>query len=269
MKKIVLAALLLGIATGNAFADLVIQVEHREFESESPEISKGRIMMTADKLKMEPEDPEQPTMIWRGDQQAVLIIEHESKSYMTLDRKMMQGMSVQLDQAMKQLEEHLKELPEEQRKMAEQMMKERMPQMAQAQKLSVEVRRTDEKDKVHGYPCTRFDVLVGGTKTSEIWVTDWKKAGVDEDSFAAFRGMSRFFRDLFESSEMLRQAARENAMFNGIDEIDGFPILIREYEDGAVSGETSFKSVQKTNVKASEFEVPEGYSARQQPFSGM
>ena len=47
--------------------------------------------------------------------------------------------------------------------------------------------------------------------------------------------------------------------FDVFDRIDGFPLLIRRYEDGKVASETAFKKVIKTQANAKLFEVPASY----------
>ena len=198
-------------------------------------------------------------MIYRGDRDVAWLFDSSAKTYMAFDKKSMQEMSSKVDDAMKQMQEQLAKMPEEQRKMAEQFMKAKMPGGESAKTPVLEVKSTGEKQAVNGHDCVRYDCLVDGKKTSEIWATkSWNRA--TPESFAVLKKMAGFYKDLFASSPMLQKAASQEKMWSGFQSIDGIPILIREFDGETPVGETLFKSLDATSLGAGAFDLPAGYT---------
>jgi hypothetical protein len=152
-------------------------------------------------------------------------------------------------------------MPEDQRKMIEEQMKGRMPGLGQQAPPVVETRKTEETKTISGYKCVCYENLVDGEKKSQIWVTDWKKAGVPAESFEVFKKMSRFFQEMLASMPAMAQQAAGDQMFQGMDDVDGFPVLFESYEGSEVTREVLFKEVEKKTIDPSTFEIPEGYEA--------
>jgi len=116
-----------------------------------------------------------------------------------------------------------------------------------------------ETQDIGDFPCRRYDVIVGSTKESEVWATSWKDAGVDRDAFEVFRDMAQLFREMLSGMPRL---AEQRKVFSGVDEIDAFPVLIRDFENESVTTETVFDSVDERDVDAGLYEIPDGYSER-------
>lgn len=252
------------VLAGISAADVIITMENRDLTSDPPAVTAGRVLVAGDKLMMEMDDSDSGSgspgqvMIFRGGDEQILIVEHARKSYMVLDREAMAGVSEQMNQAMKQMEEELAKLPEEQRK----MMEERMASMFQAQSAAegplVETKKTGEEKTIGGFACVGYENLVDGEKTSQMWVADLGKVGISEESFDVFKDMARFMRDLMSSLPALSRYGGEQA-FQGMEEIDGFPVLVQHLEGDDVIYESLFKSVEEKKIDPSIFEVPEGY----------
>lgn len=249
-----------------AAADLVITVEYKDLETSPPTTSQGQIFLAADRLRMDvPADQaggeaEASAMVYRGDLQQLMVIDHGRQMYMVMDKESMNATAGRLDEAMKQMQAQLEQMPEEQRKQMEQYMKGHMPSTPAASAAPViEVKKTDRKQTINGHACVCYETLVDGTKQSEAWVTSWKSAGIERQGFQAFRDMAAFYRGLIESVPTMGKQLAEQDIFGGIEKIDGFPVLIREFDGDTITGETLFQSADEQKVDPATYAPPAGY----------
>jgi hypothetical protein len=237
-------------------------MEHKDMQGSSEDSQIMQMFVTKDKLKADmPTGTGEgaSTVIFRGDKDLLWVIDHEKKSYTVLDKETLEEVSGKMDAMMKQMEEQLAKLPPEQRKMIEEQMKGNLPGGQEVKMPSVEVKKTGRKDKIAGHSCVLHEVLVDGEKDSEVWVASWGDVGVTEDDFQAFRDMAGFFESMFESSSFLQQGVDQAQPFQIMDEVDGFPVLIRDIENGEIESETVLRSIDKRSLGSEVFEIPEGY----------
>lgn len=273
----------LALAAPSLAADLVITIDWKDLDTTPPTVETRHAYLASDRLKMEigssaaaaaaaktpakapAKESEPSTLIYRGDRQQVWVVDPATRSYFAIDKESMAGVSKQMDDTMKEMEKQLAALPPEQRKMVEEAMKGKAAPGTQAQGAATpppfELVRTERKETIAGYPCVCYERREGKVKHGEVWVTSWDRAGVTEESFAVYRNLSRFFQDVMAATPMFRQAAA-NGGFEGMDRVDGFPILMREFEDGKPVSEILFRSVEKRKLDPATFEVPAGYTAK-------
>jgi hypothetical protein len=201
-------------------------------------------------------------MIFRGDEQRMLILDDDEKTYTVVDEAMVAGIAGQMEAAMKQIEDAIASLPPEQQEMARKMMKQQAAPPPQAGAGTAErVERTSERDTREGYPCVRYQVFDGtGTKVRELWVTDWSNVRGQDDLATAMKSMSAFADRLLAS--LSRYGGTGSGMQASIaqwSEIDGLPIVTTELENGVPSEETVLRSIEEARLEAEVFEPPQGY----------
>ncbi|MEW5807081.1 MAG: DUF4412 domain-containing protein [Acidobacteriota bacterium] len=112
--------------------------------------------------------------------QMITQINYGDRSYITSTiQEFVQTMKGAVNTAMKQMEEALKQVPPEQRKMMEEMMRSQMPKQEDCPEAKTELRRTGHQETIAGYTAIRYDVLVDGKMTSELWISKgidaWKE----------------------------------------------------------------------------------------------
>ena len=207
-------------------------------------------------------------MIFRGDRREMIAISHKEQAYFVVDEAALQKLGGQLSEMEAQFQEMLKDVPADQRPMVEAMMKQKMPQQMQAPAKSVtEVRRTSERATHNGYPFVKYEVYRDGRKLRELWVTDWGNVEGGEEVIGAFEDMSEFFEDLRSAIPRFGEGDDENP-FEHMKELDGFPVLTREFaDDGSLEGESLLRSSQRQTIDPDAFEPPSGYK-RQEMFGG-
>jgi hypothetical protein len=257
------AALIACGAAASAHADLVVTLERKSMRSEPPVVEAQKMSMSGDNLAATIQEHGQPMqMIWRGDKQTLYSLDPTAKTYFAIDKQMMSSVSEQTNAAMKQMQEQMAKMTPEQRAQMEKVMGS-MPGMAgKSNALTFVVKPTGEKKTIQGYACSRYDVFLGDQRTSEMWVAPYDDVKMTKDDMTALRSMSAFFTEMIQSNPMLRDLATSGA-FQGVDRIDGFPVLVRHFDGDKVIEEMSLKNVERGAVPASTFEVPAGFARKE------
>jgi hypothetical protein len=246
-------------------AGVVFDIEVRDLEQVPP--AKEWVQMAADgsMLKMDVASTAGRgggDVIFRGDRRALLVIDHDDRSYTVMDEATVQRMGAQLSEAQIQMQEAMKNVPPEQRAMVEKMMKDRMPQAMET--VQSELRATGDEAEVRGYPCVRYEVYAGGVKTREIWVTDWANIDGGEQAREAFEGMAVFFSEMMDQVAGMSQGLGGGShAFQYLNQMDGFPVVTTEYDNyGVKTGQSLLNSVSEKALDPALFDPPPGYKQR-------
>jgi hypothetical protein len=246
-----------------ARADYAVTVEFKDLSADPPTTGEGQLLLGGDRLKMDVSslaadaDDSRVTMIYRGDLEATLFVDHQRRAYSVLDQETLSSVSQQLEQAMSEMEAQLQQLPEEQREMMRKLMESRMP-TAPADLPVFEVQRTDRQETIDGHPCVCYEVAMDGRRVNEVWVTDWSSVPLAKEDFGVFKQMTDFYRKMLAAMPNAGANMRQNFL-GGMQDIDGFPILMREFDGDTVSGETRFRAIEEVDRDAAAYEPPEGY----------
>lgn len=205
------------------------------------------------------------SMIFLGAE--LLAVDHKDKSYVVMDEAMLNEVSSQISDAMKQMEAQLASLPPEQRAMAEQMMKGQMGAMM-GQTAEEPPAPTVEflgDGQWNTFECKKYAVFEGGVKTQEVCAAKLDDIDGSDEMMEAFQGMAAFLTKLTESLPM--RSGNELNPGELMEQIGGFPVHTLDYENGQVVRESSLESVGEQDLDAAIFAAPEGYR-EQDPFSG-
>ena len=229
------------------------------------ETERSRVLTQSGKLRMEQleADESEATMIFLGDR--FLYIDHDRKSYVVMDEAMLDQVSVQMNEAMKQMEAELARLPPEQRAMVEQMMQGQMPGMGAEQAAPPPAPRVERmgSSEWKSYDCEKFAVFEGGEKTQEICAAGLGEVDGADELIETFQDMAAYMTKMTESMPMPSDEPMNPGKL--MEEIGGFPVHTIDYENGVVVGETSLESVTEQDIDEGMFAAPDGYT-RENPF---
>ena len=239
------------------------EVEHKNLQSSSGKVSGADIAIEGNLMKMDITSGAADwdgEMIFRGDRREMVVVDHKDKSYFVLDEEQMRALGNQVNQAMESMEQALAMLPESQRAQMEKMMKSRMPDVGTPREPS-ELKKTGETDTVNGYPCVKYIVLRAGVKERELWVTGWDNVDGGADVASLFGEMADFMKEMLDSLPQIGgQKSFGDPTFDHMKEMNGFPVVTREYGDGgAVVSEATLKGSRSVNFSPGDFEPPKNY----------
>lgn len=208
--------------------------------------------------------------IYQSDKEALLVLEHDRKEYLLIDKKAVVKISSEIEKAMAEMEEQLAMVPPAQRQMMEQMMK---GSLQQAPALpEVEIKRTGETDSIAGYECERVEIFADGIKTREAWIAPWDALEGADDIKVVFKSMSGMFEEMtkaFSQGPMAGMFASlgEAGAFEKLEELEGFPVKAVELDSrGNTSSETLLQTVTETDFDKDTFKAPKGYKRQKLEF---
>lgn len=267
MKKFLAVLGLLAVVSVPVAAGVVYEIEVTDHEQSPPTSETIQAAVEGGHLKMGMASGRQGRrgeMIFRGDRREMVVVDHEDRSYHVMDEETLGQIADQVNSAMTQMQEALKNVPEDQRAMVEQMMKQRMPAET-PKRPETELRKTGERGDKNGYPCVKYEVLRGGQKLRELWVTDWSNVEGGKDVVDTFEDMADFFREMLDSMPEFGQgSAVEGSPFEHMKELGGFPVVTREFDDdGSLEGESALRSAKRQAIDPAAFEPPSGYTRRE------
>lgn len=270
MKKLCFTLLIAGLAATPLFAGVVFEIESKDQGTQKVTTSRASVEGRHFKMEIDTSGGSgKSEMIYRGDRREMVMVDHEDKSYFVLDMETVKELAGDLGEAMNQIEEALANVPEGQRAALEKMMKERMPQLSKAASPKSELAKTGERANQAGYACVKYEVSQDDRKVREMWVTDWDNVDGGEEVAGMFREMSGFLQEMLGAFQSASGAMGgfvtriADNMFEHMAEIDGFPVVTREFEDGRLDSEATLTSTARRDLDPAAFEPPPGYEKRQ------
>lgn len=239
-----LAAAWLGGA-GGAGADTELVAETRRLDGEQ-RTRTDQVLLDGRSLRVDSRGGRR-SVVYRGDRGLVWVIDHERQSYIELERP---GAEALADQARARLEA----LSPEERARAEAALDDPRPDVA--------VRETGASDRIQDIPCREVVVERAGRRVAEVCRASFADTGVAPGDLAALREV----KALLEGSLALllaRDARSEGiASLTSLDPLDGVPLRVRAYRDGAPRSETRVTRLRQREAPEGSFELPDGYQPR-------
>ncbi len=228
----------------------------------------GQMLMTADRLLVRVGEVTvsdiTESFIYRADLETLWKLDHEARYYIEINRNTLVELTRHMRAARRRMEAALEHMDDEQREALEGMMRDRAPDIDRER--TRRVRRTDEWKTINGHRCVRYEVIADDTVLRELWVTPWDELGMEADEFRVLKKMADFQKEMARAVEEGPLAQRvEEEIFTDFEAVDGFPILVRYYENDEAVRDVTFLSIEREEMDPARFTVPEGY-VRQDPF---
>jgi hypothetical protein len=224
----------------------------------------GTMMVEGNKLKMSMDDEgnKQPTVIYRGDREEMLLVNNGDRTWRVMDKATMihlgQQITPAMEQMQKQMEEALKNMPPERRAMMEKMFAGQGldPGMIGG-KREMHIKKTGETQTINGYPCVKYETWQGSEKVAEHCVTDWKRVPGSQEAQGVFKDMADFSREVWQGA--FKGGGGPASFFESMGKMEGYPVLTKIFSDGTIVTETRLTGVEEKKVPVQEFDPPEGY----------
>lgn len=251
------------VTCGAARADVSFKITTTS-TAQPAKVETQQVRITDDKLAFESNgEAGNVSMIFRGKDKALYVVQHDEKNYMQLDEAFGEEVGSQMQSAMKQMESELSKLPPEQRAQVEAMMGQALKKpAAAAASPALEFKATGATQKVDGVTCKQWEVWSGKEKEREMWVASWSDLKLDRKDLGVLEDMAQFFAETWKSVPALQDMNPSEYLAGELERIQGFPLLGREFEDGKVTQETRIGDFRRERVPAAAFEIPAGYARR-------
>lgn len=260
-----LIALLAGALLATpALAGSVLNVKTTEHRGAAPVSGDVQMSTTGSMSRLDiksDNEEDSGTMIFNGSINELVVVDHSRKQFYVIDQAKMDGIAAQVTDATRKMEEALAAMPAEQRAMARKMMQ--IPEAA-PEPPKTSLSKTGESDTIGSHDCDYVDVMQEGRRIRDLCVTPWKSFPEGRETAAALIKLGEFFegmRQAFSQSGGNSLMDRQQDLFSYMDELDGYPVLSRDYgTDGTVEYESRLISSQQTDIDAQVFARPAEYT---------
>jgi hypothetical protein len=275
-KGLFLTAAVFALAAGQANAGVVITSKHTELDTQMSDTV--MVYLDADRMKVVAPDA---TVIFRGDQNKVWILQPEQKSYMEMTPETMRNMGTrmagaqaQMNAAMAQMQAQMAQMPPEQRAMMEQMMAGRGglggPPPGRGPgggAAAAAARATFAKGAggktVGSWRCENYLKSTGGRKDEDLCIAPIAAMGLTAADFRVMENFAKFMEPM-TSSPMMGQRTEYmdwNEM-NAAIGFQGIPLDTITYSGGKPSLQETVQKIDRANIPANTFELPAGLTKR-------
>jgi hypothetical protein len=267
-----IAVSLLGcVAAAPSLADSVLDFQTTEFDQGQPIVGTVQISSAGKDARLEiisVTSGEAGGMIFHGAQNEMIILDHAQGSYMIIDQARMNSMASQVGQAMSQMQEALAAMPPEQRALAEQMMQQRFP-TAPPEQSAETINGLGSHGEVAGIACKNYEVIRDDRKVRELCISDWDDIHGGQETAEALKGVANFFEGMRQASSGaggMDVFDRQQELFGYMDELDGYPVLYRDFSaGGALERQTILTGVKEKELAPGFFQPPAGYQFQELP----
>ncbi len=255
LRRTVFAAVVaIVVLASTAYAGMIIKSTSKVYGPHQLS-AETTLYLGAGKLRMDTTDSSgrKQIVIFRKDKQLFWVINPAKGTYAEITKAQLHQMKQRMEEMKRQMKEAMKNMPPEQRAMMEKMMKERMPSMNQEKAPPVVYRKVG-RDRVGAWQCTKYEGVVHGTKTEDVWVTPFSVVKVTPSDLETLKEMGDFFSELSSgtSSSALEDVGKWEKTFKG------FPVKNVSYEKGKRVYEDQIEEVKRSTLSQKVFELPQG-----------
>ncbi len=252
-----LTALLISSLSFHTWAGTKIVMQSAET---GDKLSDSTMLIQGEMLRMthfDKSDQSDSDVIFNHKNQTLMIISPQDNSYTEFKATDLDTLKAKMDQVKQQMEAQLAKMPAEQQKMMREMMAGKMgigkPKKGPVKKLV----KTGKTDSTAGYTCKYVEVLSDGVKKRELCVTEWSKFENSQEVKSAMLGMMQFFKKLTDSIGQF--SGDQDTPFSEIEELGGFPIIYKEFDQGEVTERAKLKSINQESFDSQQFAPPKGF----------
>ncbi len=260
----ILPYLLFAALSAPLFGGAQIEMSARR-SADAPAVLADRLSAEGGALRLDQLDANgAPTqsMIFRDNE--MVVVNHGDKTYLRITEKSVEELAAQLGQAsaaMKQMQEQMANMPPKQRQMMEKMFKGKMPGMPEA----VPAIRIEKGDagNFEDYACNHYRVFIGDALSQQLCAASTDQITGANEVMAAVENMQEFSRKLTESVPQAPMGGALKGTFDVMSQMDGLPVVTREYQDGKFVRERFLSSAKTVSLSSDHFAPPADYKEKQ------
>ena len=268
-RALIPAVIAMLMITGVSFAGVEVRVVTVDHGTDPAKETAGVMLLGEGNLSMDlglgPDGKSgQNTTIFQAGSQSFVVVDHGEKAYSVMDEEAISMIAEEMENAMMMLDQKMSTLPPEQRKILRDSL------LKGQERLPNKVTGTDQVATKAGFSTRKYEVHRGEELVREVWVADWSAVPESDDVKAALQGLEGFFDRLQKMFNSLSAGSLGGAKpfdmgdspFQDLSQMNGFPVLTRNYEGGKLTTETRIESLDKTELTADTFEPPKDYRKR-------
>lgn len=263
MRLLVLAITLLASATASAGA--YVEMAQKDLDDAKAPAKTNKLWAEGGKLRLDMEQGKN-SVIFKND--TMYAVDHTNKRVSVIDKQTMEQVGNQMKQVQAQMQERMAQMTPEQRAQVEKMMAQHggMGAAGQApQQPKRELKQTTRTETVAGKPCTIWEVSEEGRKVEEMCIAPMSAVNGSAEVIEALKGLGKMFEGIGNAGAN----ARVTQSWRELDQVKGFPVLTRDFENGKAKREQRLVSSRAESVPAASFDPPADYKTEKPQMPGQ
>jgi hypothetical protein len=267
MKAIAFGILLLVAEGIGARAGTLIETEARGLGSDPLPTRRGVMNLEPDRLRLDVPEVSS-AIIYRGDLDLVWILDHRNRSFVRVERATVDELSRRMAEAKAELRARLDAMSPELRASMERVLG-KTTEPGSGESMGISVRETGRAQRLNDVGCAEIELRRGKEVIAVACTADWESAGVESETFRPLQDLGSFLQKTLSAIPLFPDDSIRPVELDALDAIgrlDGVPLRIQIFEDGAPIREIRVTSIEKRSFAEETFEIPAGYQRNPVPF---
>lgn len=256
LRSIVTSICCLGLVASATEAGVKYTVESQPAGSD--EAMTAEILVDSGRMRIDPGEGE-GVILFDGARQEMTVLNHSERSYMVMDRAMVDQMVA----AVRQMEQALASVPEAQREQMRQMMQQQMGQAGGQPLAAPELVELGESGSAAGMSCSWKAVQRNGVTQRKLCVADLGALPGGDELAAVQKQMAQFIENLTAAAS----AGMPGGMMPGLGQsiaaemalVKGFPVITEQYMAGSMIERSTFMGAENVSASDADFAPPPDY----------
>lgn len=211
------------------------------------------LQVEAGKLRMEQLDaegkPAESGLIFKDD--TIYGLNHAGRTYTVVDRGTIAKIAERMGQNYKNMQQQIEQMPPEQRDAMEAAMRGSKTEFA----------KTGRSEKAEGRNCQIWEGTREGEKVIEYCVVPYASVAGGQEVVTVIKNLMNLMQAMYDAmSGAAMGASPFTTEWEGVSSIDGFPVIVRVFEEGTPMSENRLKGSRSAAIPADRFEIPSGYT---------
>ncbi|MEO0131527.1 MAG: DUF4412 domain-containing protein [candidate division WOR-3 bacterium] len=236
MRYLIGVFLLLSIS----FAGIVYKAQVTDYDATKKHDFIQEVYLEKDKIRIDIKNEETSPVIFLGDKEILITVDHKNKTYTVLTKETAQKITKAAEEAFKAIEPELKKLPQE--------FQDKIKTASSVKKPQIDYKKVGGSEKIGNWICDKYVRLSDGEKDLELWTVDPKLFKLNQEDLVVFKKLKEFF------GFSLKGKITTEVEFDV-----GFPVKIISYKGNKPASEYLLKELKEEKISPQIFEVPKGY----------
>ena len=221
----------------------LVRIEVEFFENEGKEpVNRATVFTSRRRVRIEQHVPgaanPPPVFIYRGDQDRLLSVVESSRSYLTIERQLLERVGAGARTARREIDRQLDGVPEDQQRLFGHFLGASQLDPSRPDDPLI-VTRGDEGNPVAGYACRQVRLSRSGRLLAAGCVADWDTVGLTPDDVEVFRSLALLARDAMASRSPIPKELVPGQPLDLILQLGGFPVYFERA--GQVAGDNAIR----------------------------
>ncbi len=267
MRSLLIVTLLL--ASSRASAGAYIEMAQKDLDDGKAAPKTNKLWAESGKLRLDMDEGKN-SVIFKND--TMYAVDHPNKRVSVIDKQTMEQVGTQMKQMQAQMQERMAQMPPEQRAQVEKMMAQHGGMGAMGGNAPPPppraFKQTSRTEQVAGKPCTIWEVSENGAKVEEMCVAPMNTVNGGSEVLAALKDLGKMFEGV---SQQMGGAGRDRMTqsWRELDQVKGFPVLTRDFENGKAKREQRLVTSRSESVPAASFDPPGDYKTERPQMPGQ